>query len=127
MSRHLPDQILSYLVLYCCHEGPNYGYGLVADIEDISGGNWSPSYGTVYPLIQRMVDDGLLEPRPDHGKDDRKYYGLTDDGRDRLAEIDSCREEEQEAFADLIQGYLNIFEEAYGTDALRELLEEFDR
>ena len=127
MSRHLPDQILSYLVLHYCSDGPNYGYGIVNDIEELSGGNWSPSYGTIYPLIQRMVEDGLLEPRPDHGAEDRKYYGLTDAGKEKYEEIDEYCEQEQEAFSELVLGYLNIFRQAYGEQALDDLLEEFDR
>ncbi|WP_136667065.1 PadR family transcriptional regulator [Flavobacterium sp. H122] len=45
--------------------------------------------GTVYPLLTRLKNDGLLTYRWEESTSGppRKYYGLTDDGQDFLKEL----------------------------------------
>lgn len=122
----LPDAVLRSLVLVCCRDEPGYGYGIVERIEEISGGHWSPSYGTIYPLLQRLVDDGLLEERPEYGDGSRKYYGLTDDGRQEIECLEQEREECAEKVEEMLLGHLHLFRHQFGEDRLQEVLEEFD-
>lgn len=42
-------------------DGASNGYGLIKQIGDRSGGNWNPSPGSVYPTLQQLVDEGLIE------------------------------------------------------------------
>ncbi|MFB6115186.1 MAG: PadR family transcriptional regulator, partial [Candidatus Nanohalobium sp.] len=91
MGKKLPSDILRYMVLKIFEESPSYGYEVVSKIEEITEGNWSPSYGTIYPLMQRLEDEGLLRELSDEELDekgledgDRKYFELTEEGEEEL-------------------------------------------
>lgn len=64
------------------------GYQVIQQITDYSGGAWKPSPGSVYPTIQQLTDEGLIEAEDDHG---RRTLRLTADGRgyvtDHAAEL----------------------------------------
>jgi len=65
--------------------GERHGYGIMRDIEGLSGGAVKMGPGTLYGSIKRMIDQGLLEEaeeRPDPLLDDqrRRYYRLTNLG-----------------------------------------------
>jgi DNA-binding PadR family transcriptional regulator len=94
------DAILSLLA-----EGPANGYGLIKSISDRTGGSWNPSPGSVYPTLQQLVDEGLIEPTSD---DKRTEFQLTDAGRtyvsehaDELAKVLAQDTEHSAANADL--------------------------
>lgn len=59
---------------------PMNGYQVMQQIERSSGGAWKPSPGSVYPTIQQLQDEGLL----DSGDD--KVLRLTDAGRSYVTE-----------------------------------------
>ncbi|MCF8258458.1 MAG: PadR family transcriptional regulator [Flavobacteriales bacterium] len=48
--------------------------------------------GTLYPLLTRLKNDGLLNYRWEESTSGppRKYYGLTDEGQDFLKELDTA-------------------------------------
>ncbi|MEO7129911.1 MAG: PadR family transcriptional regulator [Dermatophilaceae bacterium] len=54
------------------------GYQLIQQISDRSDGAWKPSPGSVYPTIQQLEDEGLVEGRDVDG---RRMLRLTDPGR----------------------------------------------
>lgn len=56
-----------------------YGREIITHIKD-RGAIWSPSHGSLYPLLNEMVKDNLLYVDDMVGK--KKYYQLTDEGRD---------------------------------------------
>jgi DNA-binding PadR family transcriptional regulator len=64
-------------------EEPRNGYQIMQEVQERSGGIWSPSPGSVYPALQQLEDEGLI--RTEEG-DGRKLFALTDAGREHLAE-----------------------------------------
>ena len=84
MDREPPTH-LSFHILLALAADDLHGYGILKEIEDRSGGRVRPSTGAMYLALQRMEDDGLVEPstdRPRPGEDQRrKYYRLTQAGR----------------------------------------------
>lgn len=58
---------------------PINGYQVIQQIADRSGGAWRPSPGSVYPTVQQLHDEGLIESDDDHG---RKTIRLTAAGHD---------------------------------------------
>jgi DNA-binding PadR family transcriptional regulator len=65
-------------------EEPRHGYDIIAGLEEQFLGVYAPSPGTVYPRLQALEQEGLIEVvREEEG---RKVYGLTDDGRAELAD-----------------------------------------
>ena len=79
-----------FLVLLVLNQGPTHGYGIKKAVSARSGGAVDLDAGGLYRLIARLEERGWAEPTtpPDMAGDDarRKYYALTEAGRDALAE-----------------------------------------
>lgn len=75
---------LQSLLLALIIETPRHGYDLIRAIETISGGEYAPSPGVVYPALTFMEEAGLIEVVPDEGT--RKAYRSTPDGYARAEE-----------------------------------------
>ncbi len=54
------------------------GYQLIQEIPARTDGAWRPSAGSVYPALQQLEDEGLIQPQ---GTGRRRVYSLTDAGR----------------------------------------------
>src|SRR3954465_2175874 len=65
-------------ILALLAEEPRNGYQLIQEIEARSGGEWRPSPGAIYPALQQLTDEGLIEGTEGEG---RKTFRLTDAGR----------------------------------------------
>src|SRR5579871_3469960 len=63
-------------------EGPKHGYQLMKAMEDRSGGLYRGSAGSIYPALQQLEDEGLIEGDRQEG---RRIYRLTDAGSQELA------------------------------------------
>jgi len=94
------DAILSLLA-----DAPANGYGLIKAISERTGGSWSPSPGSVYPTLQQLVDEGLIEAIND---DKRTDFQLTDEGKrwvtdhaEELSQVWEGATDHAEANADL--------------------------
>ncbi|MDF2047990.1 PadR family transcriptional regulator [Microbacterium sp. Kw_RZR3] len=70
-------------VLSLLLEQPMHGYQIIREIEDRSGGSWKPSPGSVYPTLQLLTDEGLVQSEESNG---RKTYSLTAEGREAAGE-----------------------------------------
>ena len=66
-------------ILALLAEEPMHGYQIIQVISERSGGNWTPSPGSVYPTLQHLEDEGLIEPAP--SESGRNVYTLTEAGR----------------------------------------------
>lgn len=77
--------VLGPCVLALLEVRPRFGLELVRELD--AAGGLLTSDGTVYPLLNRLRDAGLVtsqwQDRP--GERARRYYFLTDDGRKHLA------------------------------------------
>jgi DNA-binding PadR family transcriptional regulator len=62
---------------------PMNGYQIIQQIAERSGGAWKPSPGSVYPTVQQLEDEGLVEGTDGQG---RRLLTLTDAGREYVAE-----------------------------------------
>jgi DNA-binding PadR family transcriptional regulator len=56
---------------------PINGYQVIQEISELSNGDWRPSPGSVYPTIQQLQDEGLVESDDERG---RRTIRLTDQG-----------------------------------------------
>ena len=65
-------------VLLLLLEGPKHGYQLMAELSERSNGNWTPSPGSIYPVMRALEDSGLVTMDESDG---RRIFTLTDDGR----------------------------------------------
>jgi len=82
---------LRLVLLKLIADEPRHGYDLIRAIEEITGGEYAPSPGVIYPTLTLRQDMVLIEEAAVEGP--RKPFQVTDEGRSHLAE----REEEVEA------------------------------
>jgi DNA-binding transcriptional ArsR family regulator len=67
-------------------ERPMYGYEMISELADRTGGNWRPSPGSVYPTLQGLEDEGLVTVRAEGGK---RLFTITDSGRGESGPADA--------------------------------------
>lgn len=67
--------------------GPLHGYGIARRIEQTSGGALSVNYGTLYPALLKLEQEGYISAEWGVSDNNRraKYYALTRAGRKQLA------------------------------------------
>ena len=68
-------------LLSLLQEGPKHGYQLMKEMQERSGGAYRASAGSVYPTLQQLEDEGMVENEMRSG---RRIYRLTDLGREEL-------------------------------------------
>jgi PadR family transcriptional regulator, regulatory protein PadR len=63
--------------------GPLHGYGIARRIEQISGDLLSVNYGTLYPALLKLEQEGFIKSEWGLSENNRKakYYSLTRAGR----------------------------------------------
>jgi len=83
-------------ILALLREGPRNGYQIMSEIEERSGGAWRPSPGAVYPALQLLADEGLIEAEESGG---RRTFSLTEAGRRHLEEDPEAARPAWEAMA----------------------------
>ena len=80
-------RIPSYFALATLIDGPLHGYAIVRRAAELSDGGVRLSTGTLYALLDRATDEGLVvagEPYVEGGRT-RRDYTLTPAGRQALA------------------------------------------
>jgi DNA-binding PadR family transcriptional regulator len=65
-------------ILALLAEEQRNGYQLIQEIEERSDGEWRPSPGAVYPALQQLTDEGLIEAEE---RDGRRTFRLSETGR----------------------------------------------
>lgn len=66
--------------------GPLHGYGVARRIEQTSGGSLELNYGTIYPALLKLEQEGAISSEWGVSDNNRKakFYKLTRAGRKRL-------------------------------------------
>lgn len=82
----LPLTHVVYHLLLSLSGGERHGYGIIKDVADRTDGRLELEAGTLYAAIKRLRDDGVIAETdlPAGADARRRYYGLTDWGRQVL-------------------------------------------
>jgi PadR family transcriptional regulator PadR len=77
----------AFFILTALVGAPLHGYGIVREVEEISGGRVSLKIGSLYGVLERLVSDGLVEfdREEAHQGRLRRYYRISSAGRNALA------------------------------------------
>ena len=59
--------------------GPLHGYGIARRIEQTSGGKLSINYGTIYPVLLKLEQEGSIESEWGVSENNRKAKYLSSD------------------------------------------------
>ena len=71
----VPRGFSRYYILKQLQKMPHTGKEIINSAVEDSDGKWKPSPGLIYPLLGRLLDEGLIEETED-GK-----YQITDEGK----------------------------------------------
>ena len=81
-------EVLPLLVMHLIAQGPSYGNQLMERIAGLTEGVLSVNPNTMYPLLRRLEDEGLIEGQWEHpDRRSRRFYSLTERGRDELERL----------------------------------------
>src|SRR5688572_7617297 len=93
------------MVLSVLAGGKRYGYLIQKEVREASGSRVDLQAGTLYPLLHRLEDDGLVRSSWDDSTGrQRKWYELTAAGRKRL----SAQAQEWADYAECIRQLLSV-------------------
>jgi len=90
--------------------GPLHGYGLARRIEQISGDRLQLNYGTLYPALLKLEQEGFVRSRWGTSENNRKakFYELTRAGQGRVRKAAA----EWEKTTEILARFLSPAEEA---------------
>lgn len=77
-----------FLALTALVDEPRHGYGIVQEVDRLSGGRVQLKIGSLYGVLDRLAADGLVELDREEVQQGRlrRYYRLTDEGARALAD-----------------------------------------
>ena len=114
MSEMAPDNsqasfrrgVMSLVILGLLKQKDMYGYQLVQETEKQSGGRLTTQEGSLYPVLYKLVDQGLISDRKVLvGKRmQRVYYHLEPSGEERLKELIREYEEVTQGVFRIVKG-----------------------
>ena len=81
----VPRGFSRYYILQQLKKQPHTGKEIIDSANEASAGEWKPSPGLIYPLLGRLLDEGLIEENG-NGK-----YQITDKGKVILADMQNWK------------------------------------
>lgn len=68
------------LILKILSKGPNHGYGILKELQNVTKGCCTSTFGTIYPILKALTLHGYAEVSEDKqlkGAQKRRVYTLT--------------------------------------------------
>ena len=84
LLQQLKKGVLEMLVLEIICQGPTYGYELMSRLKERSQGMFTLKEGTLYPILYRLEDDGMIAASWSQGEGKtapKKMYTATEKGQ----------------------------------------------
>ena len=106
-ERQMKKGVLDMLVLKLLESEPRYGYQIIQEMKEKSEDVFSLKDGTLYPILYRLEDDGLVVSRWSEavGKHvPRKYYEITQTGRSELQAIEQTWQSITKGISQIMEG-----------------------
>lgn len=95
-ERQLKKGVLEMLVLKLLSKEKMYGFQLIQELQVCNSKYFSLKEGTLYPILYRLEDDGLVKSEKIINKPKelaKKYYVITDQGVEVLKELENLWED----------------------------------
>lgn len=106
-TQQLKKGVLEMLVLKLVCTRPTYGYELLSQLKARSHGRFTLKEGTLYPILYRLEDDGLIQYQWSQGEGrtaPKKIYEATDLGKAENLRRQLVWREFEETVNDFLQG-----------------------
>jgi len=81
---------LKYIVLKIIKDKPTHGYEIIKTVELRSNGRWTPSAGSIYPILEGLESKGFIQSEE---IERRKVYAITPKG---VTALDHMTQEKME-------------------------------
>ena len=87
-SKDLIASVAAPLVLSILYRQESYGYDIIKQVKEASGGKLEFSDGTLYPILRKLESKGLIksEWRVADNEKRRRYYQITNKGQKQFDE-----------------------------------------
>jgi DNA-binding PadR family transcriptional regulator len=79
--KEIKRSFLKYIVLKIIKDKPIHGYEIMKTVELLSKGQWTPSAGSIYPILESLESKGFVQSEE---TDRRKVYSITPAGMEAL-------------------------------------------
>ena len=93
----VPRGFSRYYILQQLMEQPHTGKEIIDSASEASSGEWKPSPGLIYPLLGRLLDEGLIEESK-NGK-----YQITDVGKTILTDLKNWKMNMQQQMSTMMR------------------------
>ena len=101
MVFHLGSSLLDACVLATLHKEDTYGYRLTQEVKRVM----DISESTLYPVLRRLMKEGYLETYDQqHMGRNRRYYRLTEAGKEKYREYVKEWDEFSDKVSDILKG-----------------------
>lgn len=99
MMKSNPGFIKLY-ILHTLKKSPKSGYEIISEIKEKCENKWSPSKGTLYPLLDQMKKEKLIKIKKIE-KRSKNVFEITKQGEKHLSEILNHNKEKLSQFRNL--------------------------
>lgn len=99
----IPRGFTRFYALYLINEKPMTGKGIIEEAERRSEGAWSPSPGLIYPLLGRLLRDGLIV------ENDEGRFIITPEGVEALEQHSKLQSQLEKQLSLVMKLGLSVF------------------
>lgn len=88
LSKDLAAASATPLILSILHNGDSYGYDIIQQVRELSGGELEWADGMLYPILHRLENRRFIESyweKAESGRK-RKYYRISKNGLEELVQ-----------------------------------------
>jgi DNA-binding PadR family transcriptional regulator len=99
---------LTIYVLYSIKKSPKTGYEILSEIKQKCGDKWSPSKGTIYPLLKQLEKENLIRVKK-VGSRSKNIFEISPKGKKFLSSMRKEKQKLREKFSyfrDLFAGVM---------------------
>lgn len=104
MCTEVRRAFLKYIVLKIIKDKPTHGYDIIKTVELRSNGRWTPSAGSIYPILEKLESKGFIQSE---GIERRKVYAITPKG---VAGLDRMIQEKLELLNEMSRIFNSVIE-----------------
>ena len=104
-----PKGLLRYYILHKIAQKPIHGYEIIQDIDSKTEGAWRPGAGSLYPILKKLVSEGLIKAEPEPTEEaTRRVYQITPKGVESLAHAKEMFANFQQRFGSLRRLFIEL-------------------
>jgi len=106
-----PKGLLRYYILHKIAQKPIHGYEIIRDIDSKTEGAWRPGAGSLYPILKKLVSEGLIKAEPEPSAEaTRRVYQITPKGVESLAHAKEMFANFQQRFGSLRRLFIDLID-----------------